>query len=345
MPPSRRRFIEQSSLAAMAFALPYPSRHRPTQTVATPSSPMQDPNAFDAIIVGGSYAGLSAAMALGRSLRRTLIIDGGQPCNRFTPHTHNFITHDGERPAAVAEMAKTQVLRYPTVQFLEDLATEAEHIEKGFRLGTKSGRSFRARKLVFATGVKDMLPELPGFAECWGKTIIHCPYCHGYEVKSEKTGILANGDEAFHYAQLISNWTDRLVLLTNGPSTLTPEQTAKLAERNIALHETPVERIAHRDGRLEAVEFKGQAPLELTAIYARPPMEQHCPLPSRLGCTLNPQGLLEVNMLQKTTVDHVFACGDAVSPLRAVAYAVASGNIAGAAANNEMTAEDFERGV
>src|SRR5690606_37550650 len=161
-------------------------------------------NYYDVIIVGGSYAGLSAAMALGRSLRKVLVIDSGFPCNRQTPHSHNFITQDGETPFAISQKAREQVMRYPTVRFLDDLALGAAKTATGFTVSTKSGDTFLSRKLITATGIADQLPEIKGFAACWGISVIHCPYCHGYEFRNQRTGILANGDRAFHLASLVS---------------------------------------------------------------------------------------------------------------------------------------------
>ncbi len=180
---------------------------------------------FDVIIVGGSYSGLSAAMSLGRSLRQVLVIDSGLPCNRQTPHSHNFITQDGEVPTVISAKAKLQVDFYKTVQFFNGLAVQANKTKVGFEIKTDSGEVFTSKKVLFATGVKDLLPEIKGLAECWGISVLHCPYCHGYEVKTEKTAIIANGEMAFEYAKLISNWTKDLRLLTNGKSALTSEQT------------------------------------------------------------------------------------------------------------------------
>ena len=174
---------------------------------------MENNNNFDVIIIGGSYAGLSAAMALGRSLRNVLIIDAGNPCNKQTPHSHNFITQDGETPAGIANKAKEQVLKYPTVQFLNDYAEKGFKTKEGFEVLTKSGKKLKSKKIIFATGIKDMLPKIKGFSECWGITAVHCPYCHGYEIRKVKTGILANSDAAFETAKLISNWTNELTIL------------------------------------------------------------------------------------------------------------------------------------
>jgi thioredoxin reductase len=304
---------------------------------------MTDNKNFDVIIVGGSYAGLSAAMALGRAIRKVLIIDSGLPCNRQTPHSHNFITQDGEKPSVIAEKAKIQVLKYDSVKFLTDLAVNGKKTDNGFEIATQAGKVFSAKKLVFATGVKDIMPNITGFSECWGTSVIHCPYCHGYEVKNEKTGILANGNVAFHFAQLISNWTKDLTIFTNGKSELTKEQTDKIKKHNIPIIQKEIKALKQQDGTVQAIVFVDNSAFELKAIYSRPPFEQHCKIPEMLGCELNEQGLIKVDIFQKTTVEGIFTCGDNSSLLRAVSYAVATGNIAGGMVNNGLTEEEFEQ--
>ena len=303
---------------------------------------MIDSREFEVVIIGGSYAGLSAAMALGRALRKVLIIDSGLPCNRQAPHSHNFITQDGEKPGIIAEKAKEQVLKYETVKFLMDLAVNGKKTGNGFEIATQSGKVFSAKKLVFATGVKDIMPNVKGFSECWGASVIHCPYCHGYEVKNQNTGILANGSDAFHYAQLVRNWTKDLTLFTNGKSELTQEQTAKIKKHNIPIIQKEIKALKHQDGAVQAIVFADNSTFELKAIYSRPLFEQHCKIPEMLGCELNEQGLIKADMFQKTTVEGIFTCGDNASPLRAVSYAVATGNIAGGMVNNRLTEEEFE---
>ena len=302
---------------------------------------MTDNKNFDVIIVGGSYAGLSAAMALGRALRNVLIIDSDLPCNRQTPHSHNFITQDGKKPNDIAEKAKGQVLKYDTVKFLTDLAVKGTKTDEGFEISTQSGKIFSAKKLVFATGLKDTMLNIQGFSECWGITVIHCPYCHGYEVKNQKTGILANGYGAFHLARLIHNWTKDLTIFTNGKSQLTQEQTDEIKRHNISIVEKEIISLRHKDGVVEEIIFADNSTFELKAIYSRPPFEQHCKIPESLGCELTEQGLIKVDTFQKTTVDNIFVCGDNTNPLRAVPYAISTGNIAGVILNNEMTQEEF----
>ncbi|MES1223024.1 MAG: NAD(P)/FAD-dependent oxidoreductase, partial [Bacteroidota bacterium] len=160
---------------------------------------------FDVIIIGGRYSGLAAAMALGRALRKVLVIDSGKPSNRQTPYSHNFITQDGKPPQEIAAIAKQQVAKYDTVEFLNGLATTGVKTENGVEIRTGADEIFTAKKLVFATGIKDIMQDIPGYAECWGISVLHCPYCHGYEVKDQPTGILGNGEYGFEFSALISN--------------------------------------------------------------------------------------------------------------------------------------------
>ncbi|QSW91419.1 NAD(P)/FAD-dependent oxidoreductase [Flavobacterium endoglycinae] len=296
---------------------------------------------FEVIIVGGSYSGLSAAMSLGRSLRKVLVIDSGLPCNRQTPHSHNFITQDGEKPAVISAKAKLQVDIYKTVQFYNGLAVKALQIDKGFEIETESGDVFTARKVLFATGVKDLFPKIDGFADCWGISVLHCPYCHGYEVKNEKTAIIANGEMGFEYAKLISNWTKDLRLCTNGKSELTLEQTQILKNHGVLILENEIDSLEHNEGYVSNIIFKNEEKISVKAIYAKVPFEQHCSLPEELGCEINEQGYLKVDFMQKTTVPGIFGSGDATTQMRSVALAVSSGSFAGAVINKELIDEDF----
>ncbi|MFV8348033.1 NAD(P)/FAD-dependent oxidoreductase [Flavobacterium sp. ZB4P13] len=302
---------------------------------------MTDNQNFDVIIIGGSYAGLSAGMALGRALRNVLIIDSGKPCNVQTPHSHNFLTQDGKTPKEISTLAKQQVEKYETVKFYNGLATNGIKTENGFEITTLTKYKFTAKKLIFATGVKDIIPNTKGFAECWGISVIHCPYCHGYEYSNEKTGILANGDIAFEMGKLINNWTKDLIIFTNGKSTLTVEQTAKLQKHKIKIIETVIDHFNHSKGQIESIVFKDKTSRNVKALYARPKFDQHCEIPKQLGCELTDQNYLKIDPFQKTTEHGIFACGDNTTMMRSVSYAIAMGGMAGGMANKEIIEEKF----
>lgn len=302
---------------------------------------MSNKKEYDVIIVGGSYAGLSAAMALGRLVKSVLIIDSGLPCNRQTPQSHNFITQDGQPPAEIARIAKEQVLAYETVVFYSGLAVAGNKIEEGFEITTDKGDTFRSKKLIFASGVKDNMPAVEGVAACWGISVIHCPYCHGYEFKGKKTAIWANSDKAVHLASLVRNLTSDFVVLTNGAANFTPEQELKLKHNKVEVIENKIAEIEHDKGYVSAVRFEDIPQIEFQAVYAAVPFEQHCSIPTSLGCEVTVGGHLKVDAFQKTSIDGVYACGDNSSMLRSVAAAVASGSIAGAMVVKELADVSF----
>ncbi|SEW52553.1 NAD(P)/FAD-dependent oxidoreductase [Chitinophaga arvensicola] len=296
---------------------------------------------YDVIITGGSYAGLAAAMALGRSLRSVLVLDSGKPCNRQTPHSHNFLTQDGETPANIAAIGKAQVQRYPGVQFKDATVISAAQNSFGYTLTTAAGEQFQAKKLLFATGVKDEMPAIKGFAESWGISVLHCPYCHGYEVKNTPTGILGGGDITFEFAKMILNWTKDLTIFTNGGTGFTEEQLEGLTRNRIAVNDKEIVEIIQEQGQIRQLLFKDGSTHALQALYARPVFSQHCAVPEALGCALTPAGHLVVNEFQATTVPGIFAAGDATTPMRSVAAAVAAGTLAGAMINRELAVSEF----
>jgi thioredoxin reductase len=302
---------------------------------------MIDNKQFDVIIVGGSYSGLAAGMSLGRALKNVLIIDSGIPCNRQTPHSHNFLTQDGKTPVEIAVYARQQVLLYDTVEFFNGLAIGGAKTGSGFEIYVASGQTFHAGKLIFATGISDTMPMIDGLAACWGISVLHCPFCHGYEVRNSKTGVMGNGQSAYELVMLISNWTRDLTLFTNGKSLLTAVQKNKLRSRHIEIKETQVERLQHVDGQLEHIVFRDGNQFSVRTLYAHVPFVQHCSIPESLGCELTQEGYIRIDAFQETTVPGIFSCGDNVTRTRTVANAVAMGTSTGMVVSRKIIFEEF----
>lgn len=302
---------------------------------------MTDSKKFEVIIIGGSYAGLSAAMALGRSLRNVLIIDSGHPCNKQTPHSHNFLTQDGKTPQEILTLAKQQVEKYETVKFYNGLATSGTKTENGFDIITDTNDKFTAKKFIFATGLKDTMPEIKGFSECWGISVIHCPYCHGYEYRNKTTAIIANGAKAYHLVSLVKNLTNEVTILTNGKADFDAEQIEKLNKHNIKIIEAKIAELENNKGHIENVVFNDDSKISFDVAYAAIPFSQRSDIPEKLGCELTEDGYIKVDNFQKTTVEGVFACGDNSVMIRSVANAVYSGNLTGAMINGLLTAAQF----
>lgn len=332
---SRFEFISMASKATAFLLMPFPLMK------FLKNNTMTNNNHFDVIIVGGSYAGLAAAMALGRALKNVLVIDDGKPCNRQTPHSHNFLTNDGKTPSEIAALANLQVRKYDTVSFINGNAKTANRLGEYFELQLSTGEIFTSKKLVFATGIKDLLTPISGLAECWGISVIHCPYCHGYEVRNEKTGILGNGDIAYDFTKLISNWTKDLTLFTNGTANFSNEQRKKLHGHRIKIVEKEIEMLEHNNGHLRNIIFKDGSALPIKALYAPAPFEQHCKIPESLGCELTEEGYIKTDSFLETSVKGVFAIGDNASKKRTVANAVAMGTTAGMTISKKMIMEAF----
>lgn len=302
---------------------------------------MDENQGFEVIIIGGSYAGLSAAMALGRSMRQVLIIDSGEPCNRQTPHSHNFITQDGQAPGQIAAIAKDQVLQYKTVQFIHTKAVNGKKIANGFEIVTESGVYYTAKKLLFATGITDLMPPIKGFAACWGISVLYCPYCHGYEVRDATIGIVNNGDTAFELCRLIYNWSKHLILFTNGAVTLTTEQVKRIREHNIEIIPTEIAGLHEHEGNVSSIQLKDGSKQFVAAIFSRLAFQQHCNIPEQLGAALTMDGYVKIDEFQRTTIEGVYAAGDNTTPLRALSAAIAAGTKAGTFINKEMVEEFF----
>jgi len=331
----RRDFIKQTGIIFSGMIVPLLFFGNSTH------SRMKIEKQYDVIIIGGSYSGLATGMALCRALRKVLILDSGNPCNQQTPHSHNFLTNDGKAPKEIAGIAKKQVQQYDTVTFLDAFVTTGDKTDSGFEIKTDSGESFTAKKLVFATGIKDIIPEIPGFAACWGISVLHCPYCHGYEVRYQKTGILANGDDAYEMASLISNWTNDLTIYSNGKSNLSEQQRKKLQQHKISIVEKEIELLEHKNGYAERIIFKDGTNAALKAMYARLAFVQHSSVPQSLGCEINVEGYIKTDMAQRTTVPGIFACGDNTTRMRTVANAVAMGTTTGMMLNKELIEQTF----
>lgn len=330
----RRDFIRQSGLGLAAFTLPFPT------SIPQKINTMTSMKKYDAIIVGGSYSGLAAAMALGRALKRVLIIDSGAPCNRQTPHSHNFLTQDGKTPSEIARIGKEQVQMYKIVDFVNGLAMSGRKTDAGFEIDVHN-ETYKASKLIFATGIKDSMPAIDGFEACWGISVLHCPYCHGYEVKQKKTGIIGNGEAGYETAKLISNWTTDLTLYTNGPSTLTDEQVEKLGKHSINIVESEIDQLDHENGYVKNILFKDGKTAATDVIYSPRPFTQHCMIPESLGCELTEEGYIKVDQFHETTVKAVFASGDNVTRMRTVANAVSMGTAAGISVSKKLIFESF----
>lgn len=289
---------------------------------------------YDVIIIGGSYAGLAAALPLARARRQLLVIDAGQRRNRFAEHSHGFLTQDGSRAADIAAVARAQILAYDTVQWLDARATGARPTEEGFAIDIDGGATRRAKRLILASGVVDTLPDVPGLAQRWGRQVFHCPYCHGYELQQGRIGVLATSELAMHQALLLPDWGPTTLLL-NGCFTPDAQQLAQLQARGVQIETGAVREIA---GHADAVLADGRV-LAFDGLFTAPQSRVESPVARALGCDMaeGPMGaVLQTDALKATSVAHVFACGDAALFGGSVPLAVGDGTMAGLAAHRSL---------
>ena len=287
---------------------------------------------FDVIIIGGSYAGMAAALQLARARRRVLVLDAGQRRNRFAATSHGFLTQDGESPDAIAARARDQLLAYPTVQWrtatVQDTRKEDDHFL------VTAGHTVSARLLVLALGVIDEMPPLPGIAERWGKSVFHCPYCHGYELDQGRIGVLATGAHSLHQAQMLPDW-GQVTLFTNGTFEPDDAQRADLQARRVTIETAAVTRIIDT----ATVELADGRQLPQDGLFTACRTRPASPLAEQLGCAMEegPLGpFIRVDALKTTSVPGVFACGDAARAAGSVALSVGDGTQAGVSAHRTL---------
>ncbi len=282
----------------------------------------------DVIVVGGSYAGMAAALQLLRARRRVLVIDAGARRNRFADHSHGFLGQDGADPAGIARNARSQLEAYPTLTWIEATAVAATGTRDDFTVTTDTGEAYRGRRLLFATGVTDVLPAIPGLAERWGRQVFHCPYCHGYEVDRGRIGVIGTGPMSLHQAELLPEWGE-VTFLTNDALTLDDAARADLARRGVAIEETPVARI---EGTAEVVLADGRR-LDFAGLFIGSRTVPATPVAERMGCALaeTPLGVqIRTSEAKETSLPGVFACGDVARIPHSVSLAVGDGAWAGA---------------
>jgi thioredoxin reductase len=290
----------------------------------------------DVIIIGGSYAGLAAGLQLARARRRVLVIDAGMRRNRFAGASHGFLTQDGTPAAEIAAKGRSQLLAYDTVEWLSGEAATAEPTEEGFRVTmAATGEERIGKRLVLALGVKDHLPEIPGLEERWGKSVFHCPYCHGYELDRGRIGVLALSPKSLHHAVMLPDWGQTTFFL-NGVFTPDPEEAERLRRRGVTLDDGMVD---HIEGDQATVVMRDGRVVPLDGLFTLTRTSVASPIAEQLGCAFDEGvtgAVIRTDAIKATTVPGVFACGDAARMAGSVTLAVGDGALAGIAAHQSL---------
>jgi len=295
---------------------------------------------WDCIVIGGGAAGLSAALALGRARRRTLVIDGGGQSNLAAAGIGGLLGHDHRPPAELYAAGRDELARYPSVAVRDERVTALGGASGGFSVALAGGASERARTVLLATGSDYERPDVPGVAERWGGTVFHCPFCHGWEVAGRPLGLL-RGDPG--RALLLTAWSDEVTLLTDGPAALEPAAAERLADAGVAVDERSVARLRGPDAELEAVVFADGSERALGGLMVHAPLRARAELALALGAeTAEPHPgatlALAADGMGQTTVPGLFAAGDVTGTMPSVANAVAAGARVAAAIVHDLTA-------
>jgi len=293
----------------------------------------------DVIIIGGSFAGLAGALQLGRARRKVTVLDTGLPRNRFAGHSHGLLGHDHKPPLDILAEARQQLARYPTVRLLNAQADSISGAIDDFSVLTGDGESLAARRLILSYGVVDQIPDVPGFAEGWGTSIVPCPYCDGFEVAGQHWGLAWSGPHSHNQARLFHDWTDRLTVFADGHE-IPPDIRADLARRKVAIVDGRIIEIGYRGGHSSIVRLDAGHDVAVDILFAVPRNDPSARLHESLGLATvdRPDGIvLKVDERRETSAPGIYAAGDLANPLMpSVTTASWQGAMAGIFAQQSM---------
>lgn len=292
----------------------------------------------DALILGGSFAGIAAALQLARARRRVVVVDAGQPRNRFAAASHGFFGHDGREPLGLVASAREQLLAYPTVTFVQDTALQAQAVDGGFIVQRAQGDPLSARKLLLAFGISDELPGIPGLAERWGRTVLHCPYCHGYEFAGRRLAVLQTLPFSWMQAMMVSDWGPTTFFL-NGGGLPDADAQAQLARRGITIEHAPVLGVAGPGTTVEAVLLDDGRSIAADAVYVGARTRLNSAVAGQLGCEVDDGmlgPLIRTDASKQTTVPGVYAAGDIARQPHNATFAAADGVLAGTSLHHAL---------
>ena len=293
----------------------------------------------DVIIIGGSFAGLAAALQLGRARRKVIVLDTGRPRNRFAGHSHGLLGHDHKPPLDILAEARQQLARYPAIRLVNARADSVSGAIDDFCVVTDDHESLRARRLILSYGVADQMPDVPGFAESWGTSIVPCPYCDGFEAAGRHWGVVWSGPQSHNQVRLFLDWTDKLTVFTDGHD-IAPDIQADLARRNIAVALGRIVEIAHQKGHITTVNLDTGSNVAVDILFAHPRNKPSASLHESLGLATvdTPTGIvLKVDERRQTSMPGIYAAGDLTTPfLPSVTQASSQGAMAGIFAQQSM---------
>ena len=299
-------------------------------------------NQYDVAVIGGGAAGLTAAMVLARARRSVVVIDAGEPRNAPATHMHGFLSRDGMPPAELLAAGRHEVTSYGG-DFVDGSVAAVDH-DDGFRITLVDGVSVGARRVLVASGLRDELPDVAGLRERWARDVLHCPYCHGHEVRDQRLGVLGWSAESVRYAQIVRQWSDDVVLFTP-VGTLTDDEREQLTARAVGIVEGHVVQLVVEDDRLRGVRMEDAALVPRDVVFVAPRLVPNNDVLVRLGCAVDKAGWVDTDATGKTGVAGVWAAGNVRNPRAQVITAAGEGSTAAIAINADLVDEDVHNAV
>jgi len=296
-------------------------------------------NRYDVVVIGGGAAGLSAALVLARARRTVAVVDAGAPRNAPAAHMHGFLSRDGLPPQDLLAVGRDEMTSYGGTLIDGSVAATTRCADGGFEVRLDDGSVLAARRVLVATGLHDVLPDIPGVRERWGRDLLHCPYCHGYEVRDQPLGVLGGTTEAVQHAQLVRQWSSDVVLFPH-TDTPTAHQREQLAAREIRVVEGTVQRLLVEDDQLTGVELEHGRVVRRTAVFVRPRFVPSTDLLVSLACDLDDDGWVRTDAVGRTTVPGVSVAGNVANPRAQVITAAGEGSSAAIALNADLVDDD-----
>lgn len=296
---------------------------------------------YDVIIIGGGPAGLSAALTLGRAKREILVIDEEKPRSQVTRFSHGYLTRDGVKPGDFRKTAREELSKYHLVDYINDLVLDVHRHEKQFKIGLKKEQNFIARKILFATGLRDVLPEVRGFNEVYGKSAFICPYCDGWEFRDQSIAIIGSKLSDVHFVKALHGWSHDIALFTNGPHQLEEKQIEGFRKKQVPIYEEKISEIEHENGIVNSIVLDGGQRISRSAIFFNPGVKQASLIPHSLGVALNENDIYITEEDGKTNVEGLYIAGDSRNHLHQIIHAASDGSKAAVGINMELLKEDW----
>jgi thioredoxin reductase len=299
---------------------------------------------YDVAVIGGGAAGLSAALVLSRARRKVLVVDAGTPRNAPAAHMHGYLSRDGFPPGELLACGRNEVTSYGGEIVAGTATAVGPEDPSGFAVLLADGRRISARRLLVTTGLRDELPDIPGLRDRWARDVLHCPYCHGHEVRDRRLGVLGGTPDAVRYAQIVRQWTDDLVYVTP-PAALTAAERTQLAARAVGVVEGTVEQLIIENDKLRGVRLDNGGVVPCEALFVPPRFVPNSHLLVDLGCDVDGNGWIATDHIGRTSVPGVWAAGNVVDPRAQVITAAGAGSAAAIALNADLVEDDVRTAV